>query len=256
LKAHFPIKKEQNMARIIAVISMVGLLAGCASKSDMDALKVEVAALTQKVEELASKPAAAAAAAAPNAEAENAARELLKTAQTKARDGDIAGAKADLAQLSKKYGSTRTAARSARFKDELEVVGKDAKEMANLTFLTGDSVGFDMTKDAALVVFFEEWCPHCKREVPKLQATHEKYKGKMSVLGLTKITRSATEEKVMELLTSNNVSYPVAKESGAESAYYAVSGIPAAIVVNDGKVLWRGHPGTLSDEMIEKFINN
>ena len=92
--------------------------------------------------------------------------------------------------------------------------------------------------------------------MPKLQTTFEKYKGKMGVLGLTKITRSATPENVMELLNSNNVTYPVAKEDGTESRYYAVSGIPAAIFVNGGKVLWRGHPGTLSDEMIEKFITN
>ena len=241
------------MARIIAVISMLGLVAGCASKSEMDTLKAEVAALNQKVEDLSSKPAVA---AAPDADAENAARELLKKAQTKQREGDIAGAKTALAELTKKFGNTRTAARSSRMKDELDVIGKDAKALNSPEWMVGDAPGFDLTKDAGLVVFFESWCPHCKREVPKLQTTFEKYKGKMGVLALTKITRSATKEAVMELLSSNDVTYPVAKEDGTESRYYAVSGIPAAIFVNGGKVLWRGHPGTLSDEMIEKFITN
>ncbi len=241
------------MARLLVVISALGLVAGCASKSEMDQLKAEVAALQATVKELASKPAAP---AAPDATAENAARELLKVAQTKAGTGDTDGAKKALAELTQKYGSTRTAARAARLKDELEVVGKSTKPLTNPEWINGSELGFDMGSDAGLVVFFEQWCPHCKREVPKLQATYEKYKGRMGVVGLTKMSRSSTIENTKELLESGDVTYPVAKEGGGESQYYAVSGIPAAIFVNGGKVLWRGHPGTLNDEMIEKFINN
>ena len=99
------------MTRLLVVISALGLMAGCASKSEVDQLKAEVEALQATVKELASKPAAP---AVPDAAAENAARELLKAAQTKAGAGDTEGAKKSLAELTKKYGATRTAARAAR----------------------------------------------------------------------------------------------------------------------------------------------
>ena len=52
------------------------------------------------------------------------------------------------------------------------------------------------------------------------------------------------------------VSYPIAKESGdALSKHFGVRGIPAAAMVKDGKVVWRGHPARLTDDMIEGWIN-
>ena len=35
------------------------------------------------------------------------------------------------------------------------------------------------------------------------------------------------------------------------SQHFNVSGIPAAAVVKDGKIVWRGHPARLTDEMIQ-----
>jgi hypothetical protein len=34
---------------------------------------------------------------------------------------------------------------------------------------------------------------------------------------------------------------------------YAVTGIPAAAVVKGGKVVWRGHPAQLTDEVLTKL---
>ena len=106
-----------------------------------------------------------------------------------------------------------------------------------------------------LVVFWETWCPHCRREVPKLQAVYDKFKTKgLQVVGVTKITKSATEDGVASFITDNQVGYPVAKEDGSLSQHFAVSGIPAAAVVKDGKVVWRGHPATLSDDMLNGWL--
>ena len=40
------------------------------------------------------------------------------------------------------------------------------------------------------------------------------------------------------------------------SAAYAVSGIPAAALVKEGKVIWRGHPARLTDELLEQLLAN
>ena len=35
---------------------------------------------------------------------------------------------------------------------------------------------------------------------------------------------------------------------------FNVTGIPAAALVKEGKVIWRGHPGRLDDATIDKLI--
>ena len=46
----------------------------------------------------------------------------------------------------------------------------------------------------------------------------------------------------------------MAKEGGDVSKEFAVSGIPAAAIVKDGEIVWRGHPGRLDDDLINKLI--
>ena len=75
------------------------------------------------------------------------------------------------------------------------------------------------------------------------------------MIGLTKITRNSTEEQVTAFIKEKDVQYALAKEQGdSMSKRFGVSGIPAAAVVKDGKVVWRGHPARLKDEMIEGWL--
>jgi hypothetical protein len=47
----------------------------------------------------------------------------------------------------------------------------------------------------------------------------------------------------------------MAKEKDASmSTGFNVTGIPAAALVKEGKVIWRGHPGRLDDATIDKLI--
>jgi thiol-disulfide isomerase/thioredoxin len=104
-------------------------------------------------------------------------------------------------------------------------------------------------------VFWELWCPHCRREVPRIQQLHDKFSPKgFQIVGLTKMTRGKTEKEIMDFLAEQKVNYPSAKENGDLSSYFAVSGIPAAVVLKDGKVVWRGHPARINDGMIEAWL--
>ena len=68
------------------------------------------------------------------------------------------------------------------------------------------------------------------------------------------MTRNKTEDEVMTFLKANDVTYPIAKETGDMSQQFNVSGIPAAAVVKDGVIIWRGHPARLSDSMLEGWM--
>lgn len=227
-------------------------LSGCADPT----LQQKVADLEKKVAELEARPAAPAVPGAANAEEESAAAELLKAATKANESGDYDEAKAKIKELKDKYGATRAAKAAARLESELEIIGKDAGKMQVEKFFQGDLASLD--DGTTLLVFWEVWCPHCKREVPKLTETYDKFNSKgLKMVGLTKLTRDITEEQVISFLAENKVTYPIAKEQGdAMSQNFGVRGIPAAAVVKDGKVVWRGHPARLTDSMIEGWLGS
>ncbi len=242
------------MRRFIVPIAALGLLSGCVTKAEHEKLQARVAELEATVRSLEAGGAKGGAKAGPSDAQETAAVELYKEIDALIGKADFKAAKTKLNELMTKYQGTKAASRAIRMKRELDVVGKKVENPEVERWFVGSDADLDFQHGATLVVFWEAWCPHCKREVPKLQKTYQDYKGKMKVVGLTKITKSATPEMVETFIEEKGVSYPIAKETGAASQEFAVSGIPAAAIVKDGEVVWRGHPGKLNNDLIDKLI--
>ncbi|MCB9777004.1 MAG: redoxin domain-containing protein [Alphaproteobacteria bacterium] len=242
------------------IVLVATLLAGCATADQHDQLVQRVDALEKKVTELEARPAAAptgpgGAPAADSAE-ETAADAVLKDLATAMREGDFTTAKGKLAELDSKYANTTASKKARKLRGELDVIGKDAPASWEMEkwFQGQNDVKLDGT-GTTLVVFWEVWCPHCRREVPEIENTWKELKGSgLKVVGVTKITKSATEEKVTEFLKEQKVTYPIAKEKGDLSEYFNVSGIPAAAVVKDGKIVWRGHPARLDKDQLKSWL--
>jgi thiol-disulfide isomerase/thioredoxin/outer membrane murein-binding lipoprotein Lpp len=230
------------------------LLTGCAQKSELDAANERLKALEEKVAQLEKAPKSAGAAAAASSEEEEAAGKLMQEVQEAVKNMDYATAKTKLAELGGKYGSTRAGKASSRMAAEINLIGTAAAPIEAEKWFQGKADFAD--SKATLLVFWEVWCPHCKKEIPKLAEDEGKYKAKgVQIIAATKVTKSATDEKVMELLKESKAKYPVLKEKdGSMSKAYAVSGIPAAALVKDGKVIWRGHPARLDDATLDKLL--
>lgn len=223
----------------------------------VDALERRIATmernLTQQLNNISQKLAAGGGGSNVN-EAE--AQAALTAVNALIASGDTTKAKAEMTKFMQKYGSGTTAKRASKTYQELQVIGKAAPGDWGIDkWFQGEGEAKLGSKDTTLVVFWELWCPHCKREVPKLQALYESLKGDgLRVVGLTKVNKSSTDEKVSEFIKTQSVSYPMAKENGSASQHFGVSGIPAAAVVKDGKVIWRGHPARLSEAQLKSWL--
>jgi len=194
----------------------------------------------------------------PTAEEEQTAARLLGEANTMISAGDIDGARQKLNDLLQSHSRTRAGRQARALAIEVEVIGKPAPAALAVEKWyqgEGEGEGSLQAAGATLLIFWEEWCPHCRREVPKLTEIYDRYKAQgLHVVGLTKLTRDGTDDKVRTFLTDNHVTYPVAKEDGALSREFNVRGIPAAAVVKGGKIVWRGHPARLTEAMIQGWL--
>lgn len=247
------------MSRFATFLLAGALLgAGCtdpAMEQRVADLETKVQNLEAQVEQVKSAKGTAARPAGPSQEAETGANEVATNINQAMEDLDFAKAKELCTTLSgAEFRGTR-AQRSMRKRcDEVAVVGIDAGELDGIEkWYVGNAKMND--GGATLLVFWEAWCPHCRKEVPKIQDTYAKYGGSgLNIIGLTRVTKSATDAKVEELIKENSVTYPMAKEGGELANRFGVRGIPAAAVVKDGKVVWRGHPARVTDEMISEWL--
>lgn len=175
------------------------------------------------------------------------------------KEGDVALANGDTATARARWEDALALAqdqRSAQFIASMlamtEVVGKDAGDPTVTKVLQGKVPG--LGEGTTLVFFFEPWCPHCQKELPALQARLDGLSARgIEVLGLTRLTRGATDKDVRKLIKQDDLSYPIAVETGETAARFGVDGVPAAAVVQDGTIVWRGHPMQLGDGALDRF---
>ncbi len=248
------------MSRLVSGVlsgALLFTLSGCAQKAEVDALNEKIAKLEERVATVEKSKGGGGAAPAANAEEEAAASKIMEEIQTALKANDYVVAKAKLKDIQAKYSATRAGKAASRMATEVNLVGSDAKAI-EVSKWYGSAKGSLTDNRVTLVVFWEVWCPHCKKEMPLLPAKLEKYKSKgLGIIGLTKVTKSATEESVEAFIKEHKLtSFPMGKEpdGGVMSAAYAVSGIPAAALVRDGKVIWRGHPARLTDELLDSML--
>lgn len=184
---------------------------------------------------------------------ETQAQEIYKKATDAIAAGNPELAKQYLAELEANFSSTRVWRSAQRMKKELDIVGLYVPQYVNVEWIQGyDDIG----TGTVLLVFWEVWCPHCKREVPKLQQTYEKYQPQgLKVVGLTKMNRSATPEKVNDFIREHNIQYPMGKEDGEMTSLFSVTGVPAAAILHNGKVVWRGHPARIDHNTLTQYLS-
>jgi thiol-disulfide isomerase/thioredoxin len=170
--------------------------------------------------------------------------------------GEVDAAKQAVVEFDAQHEGTQAAGWTRALNRELSVVGKPAPDdwFVEEWYQGESEVKLDGNKPT-LLIFWESWCPHCRNEVPKLQSIYNEFKDSgLQVLGVTRLTREATEQTVLEFIEQNTVSYPMAKESGALAEYFSVKGIPAAAMVKDGTIVWRGHPTRVTEAFLQNWL--
>ena len=106
------------------------------------------------------------------------------------------------------------------------------------------------------------WCGPCIAAIPHINELHQKFADK----GLVVIGMNVFEdglEKVQGFVTEqgDGMSYRIAYSGGRESAFgkqwleaAGINGIPHALFVKDGKLLFTTHPAEVDDELVTEIL--
>jgi thiol-disulfide isomerase/thioredoxin len=171
-------------------------------------------------------------------EVEQAAVELYEEVAASQAAWDASAARERLEHLQAFYPHTNAGRTVRRRAPDIAVFGVAVPPLADISWF-----GEEGSYGAVTVLYFlEEWCPFCRDELPIYQQHFaELQDAGVRVIGLTEITRTSTPEKLQALLTESGVTFPVGQVSG-RTIHDAlnVEGIPAAAVIVDGQVAWRG----------------
>ncbi len=193
----------------------------------------------------------------PQSAAEVKAREALNAIVKLTKESKFDEAKKNLDEFMKIHGKSMSARYAFELRNELLAIGKPSPEEWGIDYW------FQGEKDVSLengkttvLIFWEVWCQFCQGEVPRIQELFKNYKDTgIQVVGVTQVNQNSTDEQVKEFLKDKNVEYPIARDSnGSVSKFFHVSRIPSAAVVKDGKVIWRGHPKDITDELIVSLL--
>ncbi len=185
-----------------------------------------------------------------------AAREMFqKATEALYMRNDSAAARLALQDVLDRYPNSESAKVARRMLAEQQLIGKVAPPLQVASWFQGKA-GF-ADAPVTLLVFGEAWCPHSRKELPRLarEANALRARG-VQIIWLTRVTKSATDDDVRAMITEFGIPYAVAREQAEQTSQaYAVTGIPAAALVKDGVVIWRGHPARLTDTLLDTLLS-
>ena len=126
-----------------------------------------------------------------------------------------------------------------------------------LTDIHGNETNLEAYQGRWVVVnYWATWCPPCIEEIPELQSFHDDHvDDNAMVIGMNVEAISATQ--LSHFLDTYFITYPV-YVSGPEldSGLGPIPGLPTTFVVSpEGKLVAR-QIGSVTREMLEKFIQN
>ena len=143
-------------------------------------------------------------------------------------------------------------------------VGDKVPELKGITWLQGDAVkSFDEKGKVYMLELWATWCGPCVAIIPHVNDLQKKYGDK----GLVVVGMNVWEDKIeapTEFLKKQGeaMSYRVAFSGGSKGDFATnwlkpagVQGIPHAFIIQDGKILYSGHPSQLKDASIEAMLS-
>lgn len=104
-----------------------------------------------------------------------------------------------------------------------------------------------------LIDFWATWCVPCINIGKQLEITQETFKEDLTIISLS----NESEPVVQRFIDTQHPKLTIALDAENQTfdCFEVDKSLPYAVLLNQkGQVLWKGHPGSLSNAMIDKFV--
>jgi len=140
--------------------------------------------------------------------------------------------------------------------------GDPAPEFKPARWIQGEPVAAFEPGKTYLIECWATWCAPCLALIPHVNALQQKFADKGLVVIGTCVGERKSGDEIAAFVKDKGVamSYRVIYDGddGPIAASWLrpamVSGLPHGFVVRDGTIIWRGHPGTLTDEVMARMV--
>ncbi len=150
-------------------------------------------------------------------------------------------------------GAERYLRMVASARDQIAMRGEPLSELTGVTALQGDLP--DLSKGLTVLMFWEVWCPHCQRELPRMdQWWAAGARDEVQAVGITTLSRGVPQGRAEAFLRDNDITMPIGVSDGLLNVRVGVQGVPVSVVVRDGVILWKGHPAQLDGTMLRAWL--
>jgi len=124
---------------------------------------------------------------------------------------------------------------------EATLIGKTIENFTTKETFSGEPFEFNSLKGKyVLIDFWGTWCGPCIEEMPKVKAYQEKYKDKLTVLG---VNQGDTKDKIDKFITPKGYIWTHLMDGKGDANFvfkFNVAGFPTKFIVNpEGKILYR-----------------
>jgi len=173
-------------------------------------------------------------------------------------EGDMDAAERTFGEITDRYPKNRMAQKARSRLEGIGLVGYTAAPLEIQEWIGDPPPEIkDLKGKATLLNFWAIWCPHCKRNIPKIGKLANKFSDVgLNVVGVSRERKNFEAEKIREYIRTHPMHFPTGIDNGAKtSTAYAVSSIPRIVVVDArGKVRWHGHPDYITEKVILKVL--
>jgi len=109
-----------------------------------------------------------------------------------------------------------------------------------------------------LISFFATWCPPCKAEIPHLNNLQEKYKNKLSIIGIL-LEENKDNDEMKKFINYYAINYTISNSLGNQKLATAVGGvsnIPYMIMYGKDGHYITNYLGAVPEEMVDSDIES
>lgn len=102
------------------------------------------------------------------------------------------------------------------------------KDLNGKTVKSTDFVG----KKPLVVIFWSALCPHCQRELPRLQAYLNKHAAAVNMVSVTRFSNDMHKQRTYDYVKERGIKFPVLVDDAGVNEAYQIAGIPTWLLVD------------------------